>query len=116
MLILFDHCTPMPLRRHLPGHTVHAAYDMGWHTISNGRLIAQAEAAGYELLISGDQGIYYQQNLGNANLAIITLSENRWPQVRLKVNEIREAVDRILPGEFVEVEIPAPERRRYGQS
>ncbi len=55
MLILLDHATPRPLRRHLPGHTVHTAAQMGWDLLSDGTLLTIAEEAGYNLLITPDQ-------------------------------------------------------------
>jgi hypothetical protein len=63
VLILFDHGTPNGLIRALPGHTVHTAQAKGWDTLSNGALLNAAEEAGFELLLTTDRRIRYQQNL-----------------------------------------------------
>ena len=105
MKILFDHGTPAPLRGHVPEHTVDKAAEKGWAELSNGDLLDQAESEEYELLITTDQSIGYQQNLGRRRLAIIVLRSNRWPDVLLRVDDIRAALERIQPGELREVEI-----------
>ena len=46
MRILFDHSSPAPLRRHLQGHDVKEAFDLGWHRLSSGELLAEAETDG----------------------------------------------------------------------
>ena len=63
MLVLFDHGTPKGLARALPGHTIHTAQSKGWDTLSNGALLDAAEEAGFELLLTTDRRIRYQQNL-----------------------------------------------------
>ena len=63
MKVLFDQGTPVPLRRELAGHTIDTVYEQGWSTLSNGRLLTIAEQAGYDLLITTDQNLRYQQNL-----------------------------------------------------
>lgn len=63
MKILFDQGTPAPLRRQLTGHQIDTAYEQGWSTLSNGNLLRAAELAGYQLLITTDQNLRYQQKL-----------------------------------------------------
>jgi len=63
MLILFDHVTPGGIARFLPGHTIIKAKDRGWDTLSNGDLLAEAERAGFDLLLSADKNMRHQQNL-----------------------------------------------------
>ena len=105
MRILFDHGTPAPLRGHIPEHTVDTAAEKGWAELSNGDLLDQAESEEYELLITADQSVRYQQNLRRRQIAIIVLRSNRWPDVLLRVDDIRAALERIQPGELREVEI-----------
>ena len=62
MRILFDQGTPVPLREHLPGHSVETAYEMGWSALRNGELLANAEAE-FDLLITTDRNLRDQQNL-----------------------------------------------------
>jgi hypothetical protein len=71
MRILFDQGTPVPLRRHLQGHSVKTAYEEGWATLSNGDLLTAAETHGYDLLVTTDRNLRYQQNLRNRRIAIV---------------------------------------------
>lgn len=113
MLILFDHSTPRSLRRFITGHTIHVAEQLGWHRLANGLLIARAEEAGYELLISADQTIQYQQNLAVRKIAILVLMKNDWSLIRPHVEDINAAIDRIQPGDYVEIEISMPPLPEY---
>ena len=108
MLILFDHSTPRALRQYINGHTVSVAEQLGWHALTNGLLIDRAEEAGYELLISADQTIQYQQNLAIRRIAILVLMKNDWSLIRPRVDDINDAINGIQPGEYVEIEIPLP--------
>jgi len=76
MRILLDQNTPAPLRYALLGHQVETAYEKGWAKLSNGDLIAEAESAGFDLLITSDQGIPHQQNWAGRNLSLLVLSTN----------------------------------------
>ena len=70
MKILFDHGTPAPLRLRLAGHEISTAYEMGWARLSNGDLLAAAEKA-FDVFITTDQNLRYQQNLAGRRLAIL---------------------------------------------
>jgi hypothetical protein len=73
MRVLFDNGTPKPIAASLPGHEVTYARKIGWHELENGELIQQAEQAGYEVLLSTDKNLKYQQNLSGRKIAIIVL-------------------------------------------
>lgn len=105
MLILFDHGTPWPLRRHLSGHTIHRVLNLGWDRVANGLLIAQAEQAGYELLITTDQNIRYQQNLDIRKIAILVLVDHNWPYSQAGINAIVSAVEGMESGDYREIAI-----------
>ena len=60
----------------MAGHTVHTAEERGWHRLANGLLTARAAEGGYELLISADQSIRYQQNLAGRRIDILILMRN----------------------------------------
>jgi hypothetical protein len=64
MRILFDHSTPAPLRRYLTDHLVTEAIEREWDRLSNGDLLTEAEAAGFDVFLTADKNIRYQQNLG----------------------------------------------------
>jgi|SRR5579864_7513822 len=106
MKILFDNGTPRPIARSLIGHEVVHARRIGWHELENGELIAKAEAAGFEVLLSTDKNIRYQQNLARRKIAIVVLGSSQWPQVRLCLDKIAIAVNAARPGSYTEVEIP----------
>ena len=92
MRILFDQGTPVPLRRSLDGHLVATAYELGWSTVTNGDLIRLAEQEGYELLITTDTNLRYQQNLRQRSIAILVLTTTSWPRIRQFSVEIQAAI------------------------
>jgi hypothetical protein len=113
MRILFDHGTPRGLARALPEHVVTKTRDMGWGSFSNGALLKAAEEAGFDLLLSTDQNIRYQQNLTNRKIAIVILSGcTKWSRVRLHFERIAFTVNAIEPGSYEEVYIPFTPRPR----
>jgi predicted nuclease of predicted toxin-antitoxin system len=63
MRVLFDHGTPAPLQAFLTGHTVRAAKAQGWDTFKNGDLLAAAETAGFDVLVTTDKNMRHQQNM-----------------------------------------------------
>ena len=106
MRILFDHGTPLPLRSFLTGHSITRTQDMGWDRLSNGELLTAAEQAGFELLLTTDKNIRYQQNLAGRTIAIAVLGTSQWPVLRLHVQQVVAAVNAATPGSYTEVEIP----------
>jgi hypothetical protein len=106
MLVLFDHSTPAPLTSYLIGHTVTEARDRGWDRLSNGDLLAEAERAGFDVLLTADKNIRHQQNLSGRRLAIVVLSTPQWPVVRLHIERIAATVNAAAPGSYTEVNIP----------
>jgi hypothetical protein len=106
MLILFDNGTPAPLRYALKGHTVVEAIERGWDRLVNGELIAAAEAAGFELLLTTDKNIRYQQNLTGRKIAFVVIGNQQWPTLRRHIEKVVAAVNAATPGSYVEVDIP----------
>ena len=105
MRILFDHDTPRPSRRYLADHNIDTANELGWATIRNGTLLENAEREGYEIVITADQSMRYQQNLTHRRIAIVVLLSNGWADVQMRVDDIRNALEGIQPGELREVPI-----------
>jgi hypothetical protein len=103
MKVVFDKCVPRPLRGQLPGHEILTAAEMGWGELENGNLIRAAEEQ-FEAIITSDQQWKYQQNLSGRKLAILVLPTNRWVIVRELAPKIRDALDKIRPGDYVEIE------------
>lgn len=106
MRILFDNGTPAPLIPFLAGHTVTKAITVGWEGLENGELIRKAEEAGYEILLSTDKNIRYQQNLKGRRIALVVLGNQQWPLVRRHVRSIAARVNAATPGSYTEVAIP----------
>ena len=104
MLILFDHGTPAPLRSFLKDHIVKKTKDLGWDTLSNRELLRAAEEAAFEVFLTTDKNIRYQQNLTSRTVAIVVLGNAQWPVLRLHVAPV---VNAATPGSFTEVDIAA---------
>jgi hypothetical protein len=109
MLILFDNGTPRGLARFLAGHRVEEARIRGWEELSNGELIDAAEQAGFNLMVTTDKNIRYQQNLKARKLAFVVLAHSQWPMVKLVANNIAAAVSAAQPGSYTEVDVPFKE-------
>jgi hypothetical protein len=107
MLILFDHVTPKGIARFLPGHTVTRAKERGWDTLSNGDLLAVAERAGFDVLVTADKNMRYQQNLEGRKIALVVLSTPQWPVVKLHLPKIAAAVNAAVAGRYIEVTLSA---------
>ena len=106
MRILLDESTPHKLRLFLDDrHSVVTTWFQGWSGLKNGALLAAAEAAEFQLLITSDQALRYEQNLVGRNIAVLVLSTNNWGVIKSRIPEIAAAIDRISPGEFLFVEI-----------
>lgn len=105
MLVLFDHVTPAGVARCLEGHKVVKAKERGWDTLTNGDLLSVAEKAGFEVLLTADKNMRYQQNLKWRRIALVVLSTPQWPVVRLNLGKIAVAVSASTPGSYTEVEL-----------
>src|ERR1700720_1792008 len=88
MLILFDHGTPAPIRPFLEGHTVSRTQDLGWDRLTNGELLSAAEEAGFDVLLTTDKNIRYQQDLTGLKIAIVVIGNAQWPALRLHVQGV----------------------------
>jgi hypothetical protein len=106
MRILFDHGTPSGVAGSLSGHDVTEAIERGWDRISNGELLEVAEAAGFDLLLTTDKRIRYQQNLTGRKIAIVVLGNSTWRLVRMYLDRIALTVAEATPGSYAEVDIP----------
>jgi hypothetical protein len=106
MLILFDNGIPAPLRGALKGHVVVEAFERGWDRLLNSELIEAAEAAGFDLLLTTDKNIRYQQNLRARKIAFVVLGNQQWPTLRGYVDKVLAAVNAATPGSYTEVDIP----------
>jgi hypothetical protein len=76
MRILFDQGTPIPLKHHLPGHEIQSAFELGWSKLTNGELLAAAEGR-FDVFVTTDRNLRYQQSLTGRKLAIPCASDNQ---------------------------------------
>ena len=106
MRVLFDNGTPRGVAAALSGHIVEEARARGWDTLRNGELLDSAEAARFDVFVTTDRNIRYQQNLTGRRLAVVVLGSGRWRLIRTKLGKIATAIETARPGSFIEVEIP----------
>ena len=102
--ILFDQGVPVPLRNALVAiAAVETAYERGWSTLQNGELVAIA-AKYFDVLVTTDKNLRYQQNLVNRGLAIVVLPTTKWPVLKQMTAIIATAIDQCPANGFVEIE------------
>ncbi|HEY1261755.1 MAG TPA: DUF5615 family PIN-like protein [Stellaceae bacterium] len=111
MRVLLDENVPRGVRRILTGHDVRTAAEMGWRTYANGQLLAAAEKAGFEVMVTCDQNFVFQQNLAGRTIALVVLSTNTWPLIRIRPQSVRRAVAGASPGTFSVATFGRPRRR-----
>jgi hypothetical protein len=104
MRVLFDQGTPVPLRRFLSSHTVTTVYEKGWSRTPNGDLLRLADQEMFEVFLTTDQRLRYQQNLTDRRIAIVVLPTTSWPVIQKHTAKIAEVLDSIAPGDFIEID------------
>jgi hypothetical protein len=100
MFVLFDQGTPVPIRPFLKEHTVQTTAQRGWDKLKNGELLKAAEDAGFDVLVTPDKNIRYQQNLKVRTIALVVLGNPQWPILRLHVERVVAAVKRGEAGQL----------------
>ncbi len=104
MKVLLDECVPRKLSRELPEHEILTVTERGWSGIKNGKLLALA-ATEFEVFLTVDQNLKYQQNLKAVKIGIILLvgRNNRLKTLLPLMPEVREALENIKAGDFIRV-------------
>ena len=107
MRVLLDECVPRPLIRELPGHEVRTVPEMGWAGKKNGALLALIKEAGFEVFVTTDQNLEYQQNLQRASIPVVVLLalSNTLHSLLPLVPGLRLALGQVRPGEVVHVSV-----------
>ena len=102
MKILFDHCVPRPLRRELLGHETKTAREMRWEGLKNGKLLGEAQVAGFDVFLTVDQNIRYQQNLQGHAIAVVVMITNgiTVEDLRLLLPAVEETLALVQPGQL----------------
>ncbi len=90
----------------MKGHTVRTAFQQGWDKFKNGDLLTAAEQAGFELFLTTDKNMWYQQNLAGRKIAVVVLGQQQWPLLRPHIDHVVRAINAAAPGSFAEIEIP----------
>jgi hypothetical protein len=99
--ILFDQGVPKPLQGHLADHEVQRAFQLGWSEKKNGELLALAEAAGFELLVTTDQNLLHQQNFQRRKIGIFIIGRGNWPEIEPHAQKISAKINTITePGVY----------------
>ena len=106
MRILFDKGAPRPLRHRLFGHEVETSVERGWDTLANGALMDRAEEAEFEVLLTTDQSIRYQQNMSGRRIAVVVPMNTSWPRIARNAEVVRITLEGLQPRELREVPIP----------
>jgi len=111
--ILFDRNVPVGVRRFLEKHEVHTVVDLKWDPqLENGELLTAAEEEHFDVLITADQNVQYQQNLGGRQLSLVVLGSNIWPVVRDYAETIAAKVDGAMAGGYEFIEMPLPPKNQ----
>jgi predicted nuclease of predicted toxin-antitoxin system len=87
--ILLDECLPLDFRHSFPDHDTHSAEWAELKGKKNGELLREAELAGYQVLLTVDQGIFHQQNFAARKLSVIT--------IRCRTNQLEDLLPLVAP-------------------
>jgi hypothetical protein len=100
------------LRHSLAAHFVRTTAQEGWDKLQNGALLAAAVEAGFDVFVTCDQNIAYQQNISRRRVAIVAINTNSWPVIGADMTKVVQAVDVATIGSFVTVIYQKPDLRR----
>ncbi len=103
MKIIIDECVPHIVKKELPDHDIKTVQEMGWSGVKNGELLKMA-AAEFDVFITSDKNLRFQQNLGELKLGIILLPGNQIPVIKALLPQIDEALNKTSPGSFMEIQ------------
>ncbi len=98
MKVLLDENLPHRLKNHLGSHEAFTVRYQGWSGLENGELLRTAENDGFEVFLTGDQTMSYEQNLTGRQIAVVVLSAIEWHIIRHSLLTIQTAIDAAAPG------------------
>ncbi len=104
MKVLLDECVTHYLKRDFAAHEVLTVAEAGFKGLKNGRLL-QAASGQYDVLVTVDQNLQYQQNLKTLAVAVVVLKAKRstYPMLKPLMPQVLEILEKIKPGEIVVV-------------
>jgi hypothetical protein len=104
MKIIIDECVPNIVKKGLPDRNIKTVQEMGWAGIKNGALLQLVVAVGFDVFITSDKNLRYQQNLATHNIAFILLPSNQVPIVQSLLPQIDGHLDSIQPKDFIDIQ------------
>lgn len=105
MKILLDESVPRLLKVRLPHLDISTVQELGWAGIRNGELLQRADTR-FDVLVTADQNLRYQQNLSGRKLAVLVLPSNQVPAVTQLLLQVEVALTTIQPGTLIEIPLP----------
>ncbi|MBO0696816.1 MAG: hypothetical protein J2P46_00340 [Zavarzinella sp.] len=108
MRLLLDECVPKRLRLHFPGHDARTVRQMGWSGKRNGELLGLMLANGFEVFVTVDRNMPFQQNIAASGVAVLVLvgTSNRVADLLPVIPAAQTALTALKPGDVVEVSAP----------
>jgi hypothetical protein len=103
--ILLDECTPRVVKKLLPKLNIQTVQEMGWSGLKNGELLAAAEGQ-FDVFVTTDKNLRYQQNLQGRKLAVLLLPSNQVPIVERLITDIEANLMVIQAGDFIAIPLP----------
>lgn len=118
MRILLDEQLPRQLVPFMVGHEVRTVQQESWAGLKNGALLTAAEAAGFAILLTGDQNLPFQQNLGKRRIGVVVFCavSNAIEDLLPLVPDALNAIDVVQPGQVIRVETWRRSRREISQT
>jgi hypothetical protein len=110
--LLLDESVPAGLKRLLIAFEVKTAPEMRWAGITNGRLLVLAEQNGFDIMVTSDTNIRFQNRLAGRRIALVVATTNHWDTIRADPVDPVAACDRAAQGSYAVVQFPKPPRRR----
>jgi hypothetical protein len=106
MRVLLDECVPRKLKRDLIGHDVQAVVDIGWSSKRNGELLQLMLAQKFDVLLTVDRNLEFQQNVRASGLGVVVVivRRNRLKELRPLARAMLDAIARVRPGELIQLE------------
>ena len=102
MKILVDECLPGYFKSLFPASSAETVQEAGWSSLKNGPLLKLAEDT-FDVFLTADQNLQYQQNLKGRKIAVILFPSNRLPVVKEYEERLKQALSQIRPGVFIEL-------------
>jgi len=96
---------PHKLRHALANVELVTVQYLGWSGLKNGELLDKAETSGFDVLVTGDKTIDYEQDMKDRKIAVVSLSAPHWPLIKPHVSRIVLAIEGAAPGSFTRVQV-----------